>query len=143
MGAQDNMKIVQDLAQAIRDHDERRYGELFAQDAVIRVAGVPLALGGVMQGRERILQNFCQLSTPAGLEIRTIFGDDTHVCAVERLSATFDGTRDLRGTGRPYTTYQCNVFRIEGGRIREQTMYTNWLDVYVQASLISLDSLRP
>ncbi len=33
MGAQDNIKVVQDLQQAFRDRDEKRYGELLTEDA--------------------------------------------------------------------------------------------------------------
>ena len=51
MGAQENIKVVRELQQAVRDRDEKRYGELLAEDAVIRVAGVPKALGGVTEGR--------------------------------------------------------------------------------------------
>lgn len=141
MGAQENIRIVQDFIKAFSEGNEAGYGSLLAEDAVLRVAGVPRALGGVAQGREQILQTFRQAGAPGEAEIRTIFADDTHVCAVERVSATFNGNRYLRGTGRPYTTYECLVFKIERGRIRELTNYTNFLDVYVQAGLVSLDSL--
>ena len=142
MGAQENIKIVQNLMEAWRDRDERRYGQLFAEDAVIRVAGVPRALGGVTQGREQILANFRQLGPAAGeAEIRNIFADDSHVCAVQKVSGPFTGTQYFRGTGNPFTTYECFVYNIEGGRIREQTVYMNFLDVYVQAGLVPLDSL--
>ena len=36
-------------------------------------------------------------------DIRTIFADDSHVCAVQRASSTFEGTQYFRGTGKPYT----------------------------------------
>ena len=141
MGAQENIRIVQDLVQAVRDRDEARYGDLFAADAVIRMAGVPRAVGGVARGREQIVQNFRELGAPSEVQVRTIFADDTHVCAVERVSAPFTGNQYFRGTGKPFTTYQCMVFNIEGGRIREETVYTNFLDVYVQAGLVPLESL--
>ena len=41
MGAQENIKTVQDLIQANRDRDEGRLSQLLTEDAVIRVAGVP------------------------------------------------------------------------------------------------------
>src|SRR5439155_2409891 len=108
MGAQDNIRVVEQLQQAVRDRDEKRYGELYAEDAVIRVAGVPRALGGVTEGREQILANFRQQPAPAGeAEMRTIFADDGHVCAVMKLNGAFNGTQFFRGTGQPFSTYEC------------------------------------
>lgn len=142
MGAQDNIKVVQELQQAFRDRDEKRYGELYAEDAVIRVAGVPRALGGVTQGREQILSNFRQQAQPAGqAEVRSIFADDSHVCAVMKVSGPFSGNQHFRGSGKPFTTYECIVYGLEGGRVRDQTVYMNFLDVYVQAGLVPLSSL--
>lgn len=142
MGSKENIKVVQDLMQASRDRDEKRYGELFAEDAVIRVAGVPKALGGVTQGREQILANFRQLGPAAGeAEIRSIFADDDNVCAVMRVSGPFSGNQYFRGSDKPFTTYESLIFNLQGGKIREQTVYMNFLDVYVQAGLVPLNSL--
>lgn len=123
MGAQENIRGVQDFMQATRDRDEARCSSLLAEDAVIRAAGVPRALGRVVEGREQILQNFRELGPPGQAEIRTIFADDTHVCAVQPVSSTFDGTQYFRGTGKPYTTYQCAVYRPEeaGSNSRRST----------------------
>ncbi len=141
MGAQENIKVVRDLVQAARDRDEARYGQLFTEDAVIRVAGVPRALGGVSQGREQILANFRQLGPAGQAEIRSIFADDNHVCAVMKVSGPFTGNQYFKGSERPFSTYECIVYGLEGGRIKEQTVYMNFLDVYVQAGLVPLDSL--
>ncbi len=142
MSSQENIKVVQDLIQAGRDRDEARYGQLLTDDAVIRVAGVPRALGGVTQGRDQILQNFRQQGPPPGdVEVRSMFADDNNVCAVMKVSGPFEGTEQFRGTGKPFSTYQCTVYGLQGGRVREQTMYMNFLDVYVQAGLVPLDSL--
>jgi hypothetical protein len=127
MGAQENIKVIQELMQAWRDRDEKRYSELFTEDAVMRVAGVPRALGGVTQGRQQILANFRQLGPPEGeTEVRTIFADDSHVCVVQKISGPFTGTQYFRGSGKSFTTYEC---------------FMNFLDVYVQAGLVSLDPL--
>ena len=142
MGSQENIKVVQEAMQAFRNRDEKRYGELIAEDAVIRVAGVPRALGGVTQGREQILANFRQQATAGGqAELRSIFADDNHVCAVQKISGPFSGNQHFRGSGRPFSTYECVVYGLDGGRIREQTVYMNFLDVYVQAGLVPLNSL--
>ncbi len=142
MGSQENIKTVQDLVQAARDRDESRYSELLTEDAVIRVAGVPRALGGVTQGRDQIVANLREQGPPPGqAEIRSIFADDDNVCAVFKVSGPFEGTANFRGTGKPFSTYQCTIFGLEGGRVREQTTYMNFLDVYVQAGLVPLDTL--
>ena len=142
MGSQENIKVVQQLQQAFRDRDEKRYGELLAEDAVIRVAGVPHALGGVTRGREQILANFRQQAPPPGeAEVRSIFADDNHVCAVQKISGPFAGNQHFRGSGKPFSTYGAVVYALDGGRIREQTVYMNFLDVYVQAGLVPLSSL--
>jgi len=142
MDAQQNIKIVQDLQQAIRDRDEARYGQLLAEDAVIRVAGVPRALGGVTHGRAEILANFRQQPPPPGqAEIRSIFADGSNVCAVMKVQGPFSGNQYFRGSDKPFSTYECIVYGLEGGRVREQTVYMNFLDVYVQAGLVPLSSL--
>src|SRR3990170_8244356 len=142
MGAQENIRIVQELMQAFRRRDEKRYGQLLAEDAVIRVAGVPRALGGVTQGREQILANFRQQTPPAGeVELRSIFADENHVCAVQKISGPFSGNQYFRGSDRPFSTYEAIVYELAGGRIREQTVYMNFLDVYVQARLVPPRSL--
>src|SRR3990172_7045931 len=107
MGAQDNIKVIEQLQQAFRDRDEKRYGELFTEDA----------------------------------DIRTVFADDDHVCAVMKVSGPFAGNQYFRGSDRPFSTYECVVYGLDGGRIREQTVYMNFLDVYVQAGLVPLSSL--
>ena len=142
MGAQDNIRVVQELQRVFRDRDAKRYGELLTDDAVIRVAGVPRALGGVTQGREQILADFRQQSAPAGeAEVQSVFADDNHVCAVMKVSGPFAGNQYFRGSGKPFSTYECIVYGLDGGRIRETTMYMNFLDVYVQAGLVPLSSL--
>ncbi len=141
MGAQENIKVVRDVVQATRDRDETRYVQLFTEDAVIRVAGVPRALGGVSQGREQILANLRQLGPAGQAEIRSIFADDNQVCAVMKVSGPFTGNQYFKGSERPFSTYECIVYGLEGGRIKEQTVYMNFLDVYVQAGLVPLDSL--
>ena len=52
------------------------------------------------------------------------------------------GTQSLRGDNMPFTTYECVVYRIDDGRIAEQTTYANWLDAYVQSEMIDLEPLR-
>ena len=142
MGSRENIKLVRDLMEAARKPDVRKYGEFFADDAAIRVAGVPHALGGTTRGREQIVANFAQQSAPPGqAEIRSVFADDSHACAIVKVNGNFGGTQFFRGTGKPFSTYECIVYDIENGRIKGQTVYMNFLDVYVQAGLIPIDLL--
>jgi ketosteroid isomerase-like protein len=61
------------------------YGELLADDAVFRVAGVPAGMGGMVTGRQAIVD---QLRQGAGaFEIKRMFGDDENVCLVGKVSA--------------------------------------------------------
>ncbi len=141
MGSQENIKVVQDLIQANRDRDEARLSQLLTEDAVIRVAGVPHALGGVTQGRDQILANLREQGPAGQAEIRSIFADDNNVCAVLKVSGPFTGSQHFRGSDRPFSTYECIVYGLDGGRIKDQTVYMNFLDVYVQAGLVPLSSL--
>ena len=141
MGSQENIKVVQDLIQANRDRDEARLSQLLTEDAIIRVAGVPRALGGVTQGRDQILANLREQGPAGQAEIRSIFADDNNVCAVLKVSGPFTGSQHFRGSDRPFSTYECIVYGLDGGRIKDQTVYMNFLDVYVQAGLVPLNSL--
>ncbi len=142
MGANENIKVVKELQQAIRERDEKKCSELLAEDAVFRVAGVPRALGGVTEGRDNILANFRQQGAPAGQsEIRDVFADDNHVCAMMKVSGPFAGNQYFKGGGNPFTTFECIVYGLKDGRVREQTAYMNFLDVYVQAGLVPLNTL--
>ena len=142
MGANENIKVVKELQQAARDRDEKRYSELLADDAVFRVAGVPRALGGVTEGRDQIVANLRQQGPPAGQsEIRDVFADDNHVCAMMKVSGPFAGNEHFRGGGNPFTTFECIVYGLKGGKVQEQTVYMNFLDVYVQAGLVPLNTL--
>lgn len=140
MGAKENLKVVEDLQQASRDRDYDRFGALIADDAVFRVAGVPAGMGGVLQGPQAFAD---QLRQGAGtFEIKKMFGDDEHVCLVGKVSAErFPGNQFLRAADRPYSTYECLVYRIAGGKVAEATAYLNWLDPFVQMGLVDASTL--
>jgi hypothetical protein len=75
------------------------------------------------------------------IEVRQLFADDSHVCAVLKVSTILGGTQFLRGNDQPFTAFECTTYRIIGGRIQEQSTFANWLDVYVQTGLVELKSL--
>jgi ketosteroid isomerase-like protein len=137
MGAKQNMELIEGHIEAIRARDEATYAADYAEDAVVRMAGVPRSLGGVIAGRDRIMENF-QHQTPGTFEVHQMFGDDAHVCVVAKVTNTLGGTELLQGSDQPFTTFECVVYRIKDGHIREHTTYLNWLDAYVQAGLVDL-----
>jgi hypothetical protein len=107
-----------------------------------RAAGVPAVLGGVLSGREAVVDQFRQTAGNASFEIKQMFGDDEHVCLVGKVTAErFVGSRYLRSVDRPFSTYECIVYRIADGKVAESTAYVNWVDPYVQIGLIDLQTL--
>ena len=141
MGIKENLELIEELQRAARDQDFDRYGQLLADDATFRAAGVPASLGGVLVGREAIVDQLRQTAGAARFEIKQMFGDDQYVCVVGKTTAErYIGSQYLRGADRPYSTYECIVYRIAGGKVAESTAYINWLDPYVQVGLVDLTS---
>lgn len=135
MGAKDNLELIEQYQQAVRDQDRARAGALLADGVVFRAAGVPRAMGGVIEGRDAVLDTLGQAG--GRFEAKQVFGDDNNVCVVGKVTASaFPGNAYLRGADKPYSTYECIVYRIAGGKIAESTAYLNWLDPYVQTGLI-------
>ena len=140
MGQNENLKLIEQLQQAARDRDYDRYGELLSDDAVFRAAGVPAGMGGVVKGRQAILEQMRQGG--GAFDIKKMFGDDEHVCLVGKVTAQrFPGNQYLRGADQPYSTYECIVYRIADGKVAESTAYLNWLDPYVQVGLVDASTL--
>src|SRR5262249_47235870 len=127
MSAKDNLAVVEELRRAARGGGFGRHGETFTDDAVVRMAGVPAGMGGVIRGRQAIVeQSRSNASAGGSVETKTMFGDDEHVCVVGKLSAPgFAGNRYLKGTDRPFATYQCVVYRLAGGKGAAGPQYTN------------------
>lgn len=144
MGAKENLEVVEELRQAVRDQDFDRYGSLLSEDAVFRMAGVPGALGGVTKGRQAIVDQYRGLAGGGNFEVKETFADDHHVCVVGKMTADrFPGNDFLRSADRPYSTYQCSIYRIAEGKVVEATTYVNWLDAYVQSGLVDVSTLTP
>jgi ketosteroid isomerase-like protein len=140
MTVKQNLELIERHIEAMASGDAEIFAADYAEDAVVRMAGVPRSLGGVLEGRRQIVDDFRHQPQRA-IEIRQLFADDSHVCAVVRVSTILSGTQFLRGNDQPFTAFECTTYRIIGGRIQEQTTYVNWLDVYVQTGLVELKSL--
>ena len=83
---------------------------MLAADAVFRIAGVPARMGGVVTGRQAIVDQVRRTADDSSFEIKEMFGDDKNVCFVGKVTAErFSGNEHLRGANRPYTTYECIV----------------------------------
>jgi ketosteroid isomerase-like protein len=141
MRAEENLELIEGHIEAMRSGDEKTFAADYAEDAVVRMAGVPRSLGGVLDGRSQIVENFGR-QMPRAFEVRQVFADDSQACVVLKVTTTLDATQFLAGNGEPYTAFECSLYRIADGRIRDQTIYVNWLDVYVQTGLVDLESLK-
>lgn len=142
MGAKENLELIEELQQAAANLDFDRYGQLIADDGMFRAAGVPAALGGVLSGREAIVDQLRQTAGASRFEVKQMFGDDEHVCLVGKVNAErFLGSQHLRGADLPYSTYECIVNRTADGKVAESTTYINWLDPYVQLGLVEVSTL--
>jgi ketosteroid isomerase-like protein len=133
-------QLIEDLFVAVARGDATAAGNLYAEDAVSRRAGVPRHLGGVVEGRAAITADIAR-RPPSMLEVRQVFDDGENVCAVVKRTGLVTATQTFRGSDREFTTYECVLFKLDEGRIKEQTTYVNWLDAYVQAELIDLTPL--
>lgn len=134
--------VVREAMEAAEKGDLDRYGELLDDDVTFRAAGVPSNLGGVNRGKDGVLQQMRDNPGGGTFELREIFGDDRNVCVVGKISADrFAGTRFLKGSDRPYSTFECIVFHVADGKIAQSTAYVNWLDPYVQVGLVNVGDL--
>jgi len=96
----------------------------------------------VLAGREAIVEQLRRTAGAGRFEVKQMFGDDEHVCLVGKVTAErFLGSEHLRGADRPYSTYECVVYRLANGKVAESTAYLNWLDPYVQLGLVDLSTL--
>ena len=137
MGAKENLAIVEQLQRATHERDFAKYAELVADDAVWRMAGVPAGMGGVTAGRQAIVDLVSASAGGGSFEVKQQFADDEHVCVVGKMTADgFAGNEYLRNADRPFSTYECIVYRVADGKVAESTAYVNWLDPYVQVGLV-------
>lgn len=142
MGANESLGVVQRMQEAQRDRDFDAYAELIAEDAVFRMSGVPAGMGGVTTGRQAIVDMISRGPTGGTFEVKQQFADDEHACIVGKITAdAFPGNDYLRNADRPYSAYECVVYRIADGKVAESTAFVNWLDPYVQVGLVDPSTL--
>lgn len=143
MTAKQNLETIERAQEAMRAGDLDAAAACYREDAVLRMAGVPAALGGRIEGRDAIRAFFATSTGTGDVEERDRIADDTHVCLINKLRGSqFTGNDALQGKDAPFSTLQCVVYRFDGGgQIAESTMFVNWMDVYTQTGLIDLTGL--
>ena len=86
MGAKENLELIEELQRALRDLDLERYGQLLADDATLRTAGVPRVGWGTHRppgDRGPVLSD----GERGQRQIKQIFGDDKQVYVVGKVTA--------------------------------------------------------
>lgn len=140
MRDKENIELVETVIACQRAGDWVTLASLYSEDATARMAGVPRSLGGSITGRDQIVE-FAK-RTQLTIDVRDIFGDDTHVCVVQKVSSDrFDGGQFLKSVDKQFSEWQCVVYRLMNGQITEVTTYANWMSVYVQTGLVDLASI--
>ncbi len=141
MAGKSAVDVVMELQTAMRERDFARMRELFAADAVTRMAGMPRAIGGACEGREAILQ-YLGVAPRGPFEVRGVFSDEENVCVTGKWHVhTFPGRGILRAGDQGFTTWEADIYRVRDGQIVEAVSYINWLDAYVQMGIVDLASL--
>lgn len=129
------------LQAAMKERDFDRMEQLFAEDAITRMAGMARSLGGALEGRAAIL-DYLRHAPRGPFEMRNVFGDDENVCVTGKWHVTsFPGRGLLRSGDRGFTTWEADIYRVRDGKILEATSYINWLDAYVQMGIVDFGSL--
>ncbi len=96
MAGKKSTDVVMELQVALRERDFARMHELFAADAVTRMAGMPRSIGGACEGREAILE-YLGVAPRGPFEIRGVFADEENVCVTGKWHVkTFPGRGMLR-----------------------------------------------
>jgi hypothetical protein len=103
------VQLIEELRQATRDVDFDRYGQLIAEAATFRAAGVPAALGGVLSGREAIVEQLRRTAGASRIEVKQMFGDDrmTGQRRFERAPIDLDRVEVLLARKIPGSCAQC------------------------------------
>jgi hypothetical protein len=140
MSFESNRAAIEGLLAATRDRNQAGFAAAYSDGAVVRQSGVPESLGGVLRGRTAIVENF-RRQDPAAVDVRLLFGDDTHVCVVGKLSGIMTGTEKLTGNNQPFTAYECAVYTLRDRLIVQQLIFVNWLDPYVQVGFVEVARL--
>jgi len=142
VGAKENIELVERLTKAKEMQDFETYAAGLAENAVFMMAGVSEELGGVLRGRDAIIDEFQRTRGTSHWKTSDMFGDDSHVCVVgtttvERMA----GNKVIKSLERGYITDECVIYWIEDGLVVKFMAYINWLSAYIQSGALDLSTV--
>lgn len=139
MGTAENIELVERLTKAKEMQDFETYAAGLAEHAVFMMAGVPDELGGILRGRDAIIDEFRRTKGNSHWKTSDMFGDDNHVCVVGKTTVErMAGTEAIKNLERGYVTHECVVYWIEDGLVVKFIAYINWLSAYIQSGALDL-----
>jgi len=142
VGTKENIELIKRLTEAKEKQDFKTYAAGLAEHAVFMMAGVPEEIGGVLRGRDAIIDEFVRTKGTSHWETSAMFGDDGHVCVVgittvERMA----GTKAIKALDRGYTTDECVIYWIEDGLVVKFMAFINWMSAFIQSGAVSLSTV--
>jgi hypothetical protein len=142
VGTVENLELVERLTKAKETQDFETYAAGLAEHAVFMMAGVPEDLGGVLRGRDAIIDEFRRTRGLSHWKTSDMFGDDNHVCVVGKTTVErMVGTDAIEELERGYVTHECVVYWIEDGLVVKFIAYINWLAAYIQSGKIDISAI--
>ena len=142
MGTAENLELVQRLTKAKEAQDFETYAAGLAEHAVFMMAGVAEELGGILRGRDAIIDEFRRTRGNSHWKTSDMFADDNHVCVVGKTTVErMAGTESIKELDRGYITHECVVYWIEDGLVVKFIAYINWLSAYIQSGKLDLSTI--
>jgi ketosteroid isomerase-like protein len=128
-------------AQAMMERDWEAYGDLYAEDLVMRTPGLP----GVTRGREARVAMARGLATafPDGrAEVERAFGEGDWACVQARFTGTHTGPLptpdgEIPATNKSVDFTYCMVVKFENGNAAELDEYFDQLLLLTQLGIVS------
>lgn len=142
MGTVENIELVKRLTKAKEMQDFDTYAAGLAEHAVFMMAGVPEELGGILRGRDAIIDEFRRTKGNSHWKTSDMFGDDNHVCVVGKTTVRhMAGSESIKELHQGYVTHECVVYWIEDGLVVKFIAYINWLSAYIQSGALDLSTV--
>lgn len=141
MGADENLRVIENEMKAFNAHDWSAYLRCFAESVVTYEPDESEPIRGREALRKR-LAAYLAAFPDVRLQEERLFGDEEWVC----LNSLFIGTHrgDLPGpggvtiksTGRKVSVHGCSVFRLAGGVITEFIGYYDQIELLSQLGMV-------
>lgn len=140
MGAEDNVKVVNGLYDALDAHDLESFVKLCAESVVYHTPDQPEPIRGREALREYNARWFEAMPDFRMRGIR-IFGQSDWVCAEHEVTGTNTGPLPGPGggtmppTNRSVRAPGCDVLKVQGGKVTEIRSYFDLLGILSQLGL--------